>query len=78
VNVAVVGSCRTQVDSGPRIDRPLFEDACKAIGQKLAERHDKLILAHPESQDSAEYYSLAGFRNSEDSPCSPGPCCRQA
>ncbi len=62
VRVAVVGSCRAKGSGFSCTDRALFEAACRSIGQRLAERQDKLILAHPDSQDSAEYYAREGFR----------------
>ena len=62
MRVAIVGSFKDQVHDRSGKNRALFETACKSIGQKLAERRDKLIVAHPDNPDSAEYYAREGFR----------------
>lgn len=70
MNVAVVGSYRDQEQHKGGRNRPQgnlrhskkeFEEACAAIGRKLAEWGHRLVVPHADHDDTAEAHALRGL-----------------
>ena len=64
MNVAVVGSFRDNTLPGMLSDaKASFEEACAAIGTRLAELGHRLIVPHPEVPGTAGSHALKGFKS---------------
>jgi hypothetical protein len=61
MKITVVGSYRDE--ERLLLDKPLFEQACKVIGEHLAKCGHTLIVPHDDMIDTAETYALRGFMN---------------
>lgn len=61
MNVTVVGSYRK---NNKRLlgSKSNFQKACASIGRKLAEGGHRLIVPHPDNEDTAEVHALRGFQ----------------
>lgn len=61
MNVTVVGSYRQEQIQRLQGSKEDFQKACKSIGRKLAEWGHRLIVPHPNNDDTAEVHALRGF-----------------
>jgi hypothetical protein len=62
MNVTVVGSFRKGQNQRLKGSKKDFVTACEGLGSMLARRQHRLIVPHPETEDTAEGHALRGFR----------------